>query len=280
VRYVIKLRTTLLPDEVRKFVAIARRFGLEARRLPGSPTIPVMEVMLEKGDPRLEDVQEALRSQLTTDAGVFYEAAFDKAEVETAELLQLVVDAVCGPEFAEWTRDSGMPKGLRVIDKRQMGSQDIALTFLFEVVISEKLKSILEREHLSGWEAFPVSHIDATQSHLPPFFHLVATNQLPPFAEETEVHLEYHRTPLRWPVGHPLHGTPDPLAGTTGLFQRGPLTYHRSALGEVQDFNFTNEQFGEETQKHPEMLASQRAWRAFQRHRIRNVNVEPVEILG
>jgi hypothetical protein len=135
---------------------------------------------------------------------------------------------------------------------------------------------ILEKEHLTGWRADPVQHTDASGDPYPPSYLFTATNELPRLNSETELHQETHTKPLTWPPGHPLHGTPDPLFGTVGLFQRGPLIYRRDELARLEDFNRTLEVFGEATQAHPIQIISQRAWRVLRHHRIRKVEVEPV----
>lgn len=271
-KYVITLQIICRHENYPSVQEVLRRYGFD---VPWRETI---EISLEKADPRRQEIERELK-----DTGhralIDYAPVFEEWEVEQAELLHMFIRALCGQKFANWAEDLGVPSGTRVMDKREMGKQDIALTYGFETVISERLKEILAREGLRGWDAQPIQHRDPGRDRYPALYHLTAANSLPPLAPETELHEEEHTKPLEWPPGHPWHGHPDPLLGTTGLFQRGPLCYRRADLRTIEDFNRTDESFGEATQSHPLLILSQRAWQVFRKHKIRKVDVEPVVIL-
>lgn len=239
---------------------ILRRHG---RDVPW--TLPV-KVRFEKSDP----VRDALTHELQKigyKAHIFYEPAFEPWEVEQAELLHLFIRAMCGDGFAQWAKELRLPPGTLVMDKKEMGKRDIAITYTFDVVISARLKEILSLEGLTGWQTQAVRHIAPTRDRSEPLYALTATNRLPALAPETELHTETHDDPR------------DNLFGTTGLFQHGPLHYRRRDLSALEDFNFTRELFGEAPLAHPYLILSQRAWKVLRKHRVRNVEVEPVMIL-
>lgn len=269
---IVKLKVVVKEENYPMVREVLQKFNLQR------PWDDVVEIPLDKDDPRRAALTEELKA-VGYEPLVHYDIAFEKEEVERAELLHFLISNDCGPGFVEWARVQGLPDGVRVIDKREMRNQDIAKTYAFEVIISDRVIRILHDEGLTGWDAKPVLHIDQSKDSFPPYFHLTATKELPPLAPMTDIHRVVHDTAIRWPPGHPLEGSDDPLLGTSALFARGPLYYHRSALGSHEDFNRTYENFGEKPQAQPLLLISQKAWRAFKRHGLRNVSVEPVTII-
>lgn len=270
-RYETKLKIVSLPEEYPRLKEVLKKFGIEL------PWREIIEVSFEKSDPLCGQLESELR-RIGLEPFKDYGPAFETWEVEQAELLHLFISGLCGVSFAEWSRQLGLPLGTRVIDKREMKRQDIAHTYAFEVVISGRLMQLLADENLSGWSAQPIQHRDPSNDRFPTLYHLSATNKLPSLTRETELLEVKHTEPMQFSPGSPLH-SPDPLYGTTGLFQRGPLQYRRRDLKRIEDFNRTYELFGEEPQKQPYLVVSQRAWQALRKHKIRNVDVEPVVIL-
>lgn len=259
-RYVVELQIICREDEYLPVRSILKRYGQDkAWALP-------VKVRFEKSDPAADSLVRELQ-EIGYKAHVFYEPAFEQWEVEQADLLHVFIRAMCGDGFAQWAKELGLPPGTLVMDKREMGKRDIAITYAFDSVISDRLKEVFSREGLTGWRAEVVRHIDPKKDRFPPFYALAATNQLPALAPETELHLETHDRPK------------DSLFGTTGLFQRSPLYYRRQDLATVEDFNHTRERFGEAPGAHPYLILSQRAWAAFRKHQIPKVDVEPAVIL-
>lgn len=262
-RYVIELQIICREDQFLPVRDILRRHGRDARW-----ALPI-KVRFEKSDTMRDALTRELQ-EIGYKAHVFHVPAFEPWEVEQAELLHMFIEATCGMGFAQWAEDLRLPSGTLVMDKREMDERDIAVTYTFDIVISDRLKQVFSLEGLTGWRTEAVRHIDSTKDRFAPFYALTVTNQLPALAPETEFHLETH--------DHVREG--DPLFGTTGLFQRGPLYYRRRDLSVVEDLNFTREMFGEAPQAHPYLILSQRAWAAFRKHKIPKVDVEPVVILG
>jgi hypothetical protein len=263
-RYVAKLPIICSQANYLKIQDVLRKYGFNV------PWSDDLEITFEKDDPTLYAVSEELRG-LGYHPVPHYEPAFEDWEVLQAELLRLYISALCGSGFREWAEECGVSREERVMDKSEMGTQDIAWTYAWEAVISERLRSILTQEELAGWQTVPVRHKDPKRDKWPPAYELVVTNKLPPLAPETELHYEKHDVP-RWGEDHPLYGT-------VGIFQRGPLRYRRADLRNLADFNRTHELFGEATAAHPLIVISQRAWQVFEKHRVGKVDVEPVEIL-
>jgi len=96
-----------------------------------------MEIILGDDDPRLSDLLKDLRD-LGQRLSREYVSVFGADEVEKAELLKLTIGTECGPGFGRWVTDLNLPAGALVMDKREMGRADIAVTHAFETVISER----------------------------------------------------------------------------------------------------------------------------------------------
>jgi hypothetical protein len=263
VRYVIELQIICREDQFLPVRNILRRHGRDkAWALP-------VKAQFEKSDPAADALARELQ-EIGYKAHVFHVPAFEPWEVQQAELLHLFIRAECGMGFAQWAKEFRPPPGTLVMDMREMRGQDIALTYSFDVVISERSRSIFAAEGLTGWHAQLIQHVEPSHNRRAPLYQLASSNELPGLAPETELHAETHE---RLPRDNPLFGT-------TGLFQRGPLYYRRQDLATIEDFNHTRELFGEAPEAHPYLILSQRAWTAFRKHKIPKVDVEPVVILG
>lgn len=227
-----------------------------------------LRVPVERTDPRLEQIVADLR-KIDIDPSRMYAPAFEPRELEQAELVRMRVEGFCGDAFGWWAHRLGLPPGSRVMDKREMGKQDIAKTYAHnEFVISERAREILGVEGFSGWVAEPIQHRDSKRDRYPPLYLLTSSHELPPLAPETELELRTYDNPK------------DRLYGTTALFERGPLTYRRKALVQVADVNRTHEVFMAVPVAHPYFIMSQRVRQAFLRHRVRgDLSWEPVVIL-
>ena len=277
VRYVILLHIIARVDEYDALKSVLLGYGIqpadrEILRRKGHLRVPI-----EKTDPRLEQIVADLR-KIDVDPGRMYAPAFDPWELEQAELVRMRVEGFCGDAFGWWVQRLGLPPGSRVMDKREMGKQDIAKTYAHnEFVISERVREMLEMERFTGWVAEPIQHRDPKRDRFPPLYLFTSSHELPPLAPETELELRTYDNP-----NDPLDGVHGMvrLYGTTALFERGPLTYRRKALIQVADVNRTHEIFLEVTVAHPYFVMSQRVRQAFLRHRVHgDVSWEPVAML-
>lgn len=226
-----------------------------------------MPVKVQCEKEQLATISSELRS-IGQQVHVYYVPAFEPSEVAEAELLRLRISVLCGQGFSQWAAQLQLPSGTLVMDKREIRRSDIALTYLFDVVISERLREVFSAEKLTGWRADVIQHVDPKRDRFGPLYALRATTELPALAPNTELHVETHEGLRR----------SDPLFGTTGLFQHGPLIYRRQDITAVADFNFTRERFGEAPEAHPLFVVSQRTWRVFHKHKIPKVEAEPVVV--
>lgn len=277
-RYVIELHITCRDDEFDALKPVLSRYGIETLDRQSVRRWGFLRVPIEKTDPRRDEIVEGLRA-----AGFGpvpgYAPAFELWELEQAELIRLRVYGFCGHALTTWAERLGLPAGSRVLDKREMGKQDIAKTYAHnEFAISDRLREILEMEGFTGWVAEPIQHREPKRDRFPPLHLITAGHVLPPLAPETELELVTYDNPND-PLQVGLRGMSS-LLGTTALFERGPLTYRRKDLVQVADVNRTHEVFLEVTVAHPYFVMSQRVRQAFIRHRVRgDIEWEPVVIL-
>jgi hypothetical protein len=256
-------------EEIR---AILQKYGFEGE-LRGSSSSPgywSINMTIEKSDPRYEAAraaaQELKRFPLGT-AGIIYRPVFEPREVTEAELLILYIRAEAGEGFKAMAERLGLAPGTAVMNKRAMGQKEIGVTYGFEIVISGRVRAILIEEALTGWDARLVQH-KSENNRFPPLYHLVPTNTLPPMGPSMEFQ-EFHYTNPK-----------DNLYGTVAIKPASPITYLREDLVDAKDFNLTREQFGDAPVKTPSVIITQRAWQTFKKHKIRNLDAEPVVILS
>ena len=276
-RYVILLQIIARDDEYDAVKSVLSRYGIETPDREHLRRWRHFRVPIEKTDPRLEQIVQDLQ-KINIDPGRFYAPAFKPRELEQAELVRLRIMGFCGDALTSWAKRLGLPPGSRVMDKREMGKQDIAKTYAHnEFVISERVREMLEMDGFTGWVAEPIQHRDPKRDRFPPAYLFTASHELPPLALETELELHTYDNPKdpRLPMQAMAH-----LYGTTELLERGPLIYRRKDLTQLADVNRTHEVFLAVTVAHPYFVMSQRVRQAFLRHRVRgDLSWEPVVIL-
>lgn len=277
-RYVIELHVICRDDEYDAVKSVLLKYSIEVPDRQNIRRKGHLRVPIEKSDSRRDQIARDLQ-EIGIRPIPIHAPAFEPWELEQAELVRLRVEGFCGDALTTWAERLGLPPGSRVMDKREMGKQDIAKTYAWnEFVISERLREVLEAEGLTGWVAVPIQHRAPKHDRFPPLYLFTASHALPPLAPETELELRTYDDPND-PLQAGVHGTVR-LYGTTALLERGPLTYRRKDLVKVADVNRTQEVFLEVTVAHPYFIMSQRTRQAFMRHRVRgDIEWEPVVIL-
>lgn len=117
------------------------------------------------------------------------ERHYTRKELLQGELLYLSVTGVLGErkndpyDHSRMCSRCGLPRvqvADMVIDKRQMGKKDIAATYTYKVVISEKLANLFHEAGLTGYELRPVHHYTSRPGNGPALYQLIPTHTLPP----------------------------------------------------------------------------------------------------
>lgn len=223
--------------------------------------------------------------ELNVDYGEFKRFVYSKKEIESAELLYAIQNAYCGypqpdDDFGyikvSYDLNSGCPncshgllqnRPLRTL-KPKMGSNDIAaLHWEYEFIITSRLKNIIEQEGLTGCEFWPVidhrKNIDRDD-----VYQLYIAGRMPPMSIETYFTIEDLRKPCI-------------LCGRSkSIIAKGQKVYDRATLGDIKDFNRTQEWLGGGYSVHQVPIVSKRVYDVFNKNKIRGVRFEPVKIIG
>lgn len=219
----------------------------------------------EEGDATLDTLIEELHENVHL--SVRMDRVYTRQELLAAELLHLMITGTVGEgrdhygTRFDWSQAcrgcwSGLVQtGDLIIDKAKMGKKDIAKTYTSEVVISERLTQLIQEAQLKGYELRPVRHRSNRLRDEPILYQLIVTHTLPPVAPSTQV-----RTCSD--------------CGRSGLELFTEIYYRRQDLEKtgVKDFNQTMEWYHW-------IIVSQKVYRLFLEHKIRNFEVEVVRIL-
>lgn len=205
---------------------------------------------------------------------------YSQAEMNTALLLQIVPNSYCGypqPEDgyleASFDINTGCKKcsygriqnrPLR-LHKPRIGENDIfGVWWLTVLVITTKLKNIIEQEKLTGCEIWPIiDHNKKTEFE--DLYQLYISSELPTMSSKTNIIMNYdHKCDL---------------CGRGECFMKGDKIYERSSLKAVKDFNLSKEWFGSCLGIWQVPFVSQRVYRLFQEHDIKGVRFIPVTVV-
>jgi ribosomal protein L37E len=233
-------------------------------------------VQLEKGDWRLSVLLDELE-RLKIRPFIREDRVYTEEELLSAKLLLLTVTEYTGDgadtfgtEFDDSKACSHCGLGLvqqsdLIIDKREMGETDIAITYSFEVVISAKLASLIKTHELTGYELRLVHHFQQYEGDEPELFQLFCTNVLPPMGRATQ--FEKHKSCEE--------------CGRHGLFLRSQPCYTNDVLMVAKDFNYTFEYFGVRRPfvSHQHIVISPRVYDLFLDNKIKNYAVEPIRFV-
>jgi uncharacterized protein YqfB (UPF0267 family) len=226
---------------------------------------------------------EKLQS-LGIDYSELTEEVYSQEEIESAEFLQIIPNVYCGypqPEgeisFREVSYDinSKCPKceqgkiqnaPLRVL-KPKMGKNDIAaLHWIYEFVITFRLKELISVEGLTGCEFWPlIDHRRNTK--LDDVYQLFFTRMMPPMSRQTNI--------IR------ADGIEMCDCGKMGYTIKGIPVYERQAINmnALQDFNKSYEWLGGGKTTWQMQIVSKRVYNLFVKHKIRGVRFEPVKVI-
>ncbi|MCL6600918.1 MAG: hypothetical protein K6T81_19610 [Alicyclobacillus macrosporangiidus] len=196
-------------------------------------------------------------------------AVYSNSEIEDSKLLSIFIPAapldLRGDDFKYYER---LCPACRVyinqksdlVLKKEMGKRDIGMTYAHEYLISPRLKSIFEREHITGVQYRPVSHRNYEE---PVAYQLVVTNTLPPLHPSSDLESS---------------GTDCEVCGFRSVLKPWvkPLAYAAEVQSQLQDFNRSTEFFGIGIYPRPSIMASQRVRQLLIANKVEPVQYEPV----
>lgn len=217
------------------------------------------------------------------------ENVYSQSEMNAALLLQIVPNVHCGypqPEDGylenSFYSDSGCTgcsygwiqnKPLR-LHKPKVGKNDIVgVWWLRELIITTRLKNIIDRENLTGYEVWPV--IDHKKNiEFEDLFQLYITSELPPMNKQSNI-----VTRGEFVIDNTTYSSKCKKCGREECFLEGDVTYSRFSLSSIKDFSLSNEWFGSRMEIYRWPFASQRVYRLFQEHNIKGVRFIPVTVV-
>lgn len=229
-------------------------------------------VILEKTDPALDKLIYELKVQGLHDKPLIREEKiYTKRELDSAELIHIKSTYTVGFKYRdkmEFDMSKVCPvckrptiqKSELVIDKLKMGKKDIATTYDFEWVISERLAKILRKNGFTGYDLFPVKHYTDKLKKESVLYQLLATKTLSALALQTKI--------------GGRKGLYCEKCGS-GIDVNFEFYYNHHEL-DYTDFNKAREQFSNGTQ----LILSQNTYQVFKKNKIRGLKYEPVLIIN
>jgi hypothetical protein len=160
---------------------------------------------------------------------------------------------------------------LMLLRSPKFGRNDITgLFWVYESIITEKLKKLIEKEGLTGAEFWPVLKFRKKGERLPipGIYQLYAGGELPPVSPKTQ---------FTWVTDIPKRFQCD--CGIIGRnLPDAQLVYDRTSLKDAKDFNRTSEFIGGGLGSQQKRVVSSRVYQLFKKNRIRGAYFEPIII--
>jgi len=216
------------------------------------------------------------------------EIRFDPQEIEEAEYSILFQKSMWGYPQPEddyqnesYDLSSGCQRcrqGLKqnkpfmLSGKPKFGRNDItALFWIYESIITEKLKDLIENEGLTGAEFWPVLRYRKTGQRLPipGIYQLYVRGELPPVSPKTQFEWVSDLPKEIQSCGCNIIGRNLPAA---------QLVYDRVSLRDAKDFNRTFEFIGGGPGSQQWKVVSNRVYRLFKKNAIRGADFRPIVI--
>jgi len=284
VRY--RSRIVFHTNDIRLAESVLAPFGFEPNRKPG---VDIHSATLFVDDSRYNDLRSLLTSK-----GIEYaedqEMFFENNELEEAEFFRMAPAGYWGypqPEedFDLYRKESydvstkcGICRNgsiqnrpLLVKGKPRFGRNDIlAIHWEYEFIITDHLKSLIEKANLTGTDFWPIlDHKKRTP--VQGYCQLHIANILPPMSTSTQFELVTLERLPKSPCS----------CGKTGRnLAIHQMVYRRKDLLDARDFNKTNEWLGGGYGTTQWKVVSAKIYQLFKKHNIRSVTFQPVVIEG
>lgn len=266
----------------------AARGVLQALGLTPNIKYGVAIVILQTNDKKYESLKHRL-SELDIHYTEEIMPVFDEEEMENAEYYHLAPRVQGGyPEpqsdYAREAHDTSFacsdcgkgyvqnhPYALRVPPR--FGKNDVmAMFWTYELLVTDRLRQLIEEAELSGTEFWPVLRYsgDAAYEPMGGIHQLFVSSTLPPMSKRTV-----------FPLVDRLPSKKNPCScGRLGRNIPVQLRYDRKNLDCAEDFNRTHEWLGGGLDTVPLKVVSRATYDLFIKHKIRGVDFEPVLIEG
>lgn len=264
------------PSEAEK---ILPPFGLKTKK---TDTMQVAEIFTDTT--QYIDLIKIL-TELNVDFSEFKEDVYSKEEIESSELLRMIPNAYCGypkPDMDDgymevsYNYNSGCSycsqgklqnAPLRMLSPK-MGRNDISgIHWVYEYVVTQRLKNLIEKEGFTGYEFWPVIN-HKTSKPFEDFYQLFIAGTMPSMSKEAKI--------------VPAPGVKQCDCRKKGYMLKETPVYERNAIASVasvRDFNKTFEWVGggETTWQLP--IISKRVYDFIKNNQIRGVWFIPVKVI-
>jgi hypothetical protein len=245
--------------------------------------VAVIRLFLD--DPRYEQVIQGLKR-----AGVHYNQeirpTFEEEEIATAEFFHMVPRAQWGyPEPEDdwggrsYDKETACPTcgtGAKQIHPffvkgpPRFGRGDItALFWVYEFLITDRLKDIIEAANLTGAEIWPIMRYPGRgdEQRLDGCWQLRFLNELPPMSPS-----------MRFPEVRLPRGAHCSCGRIGENIPHEPLRYRREDIQCAKDFNKTSEWLGGGLDTAQLKIVSRRVYEVFTKNHVKGVDFEPITI--
>jgi hypothetical protein len=165
-----------------------------------------------------------------------------------------------------------------LVNKTLMGKRDVSLTYSNQVVLTERVGRLLQEHELTGFELWPMHHYKKSYRGEPTLYQLRVTHILPPMASPPTEFESVKDCPVCQRKSQFLKRT-----HWWGQIQYRDYTdgyYSRNVLGDVRDFSFTSEWFGEQRTASQAIIITQRLYRLLREWKVKNWAAVPVYIVN
>jgi hypothetical protein len=209
---------------------------------------------------------------------------YSKKEIDSAELLRILPGAICGYpqpkndfgyEDISYDKSTACPKcnnGMLQkaplhIKKPKIGKRDIcAVEWIYEYIITERLKIMLEKEGFTGVEYWNVVWHKKNEN-FSDIYQLFINNVMPKMSSETNIE----------PSGEKICE-----CGKQGYYLdiNEQIKYDRESLKGIKDFNKTSEWLGGMKMTWQLPVITGRVYKFFKENKIKALLYEPVVVIG
>lgn len=250
----------------------------ELYRLAGQKFKPIPEetirvVKIAQDDPNRDEFYRICHQNCPTLPKPLIEEEYTEEEKNSAPLMFMRTTTRSGypqPEkdYLEgviFKRDEAHPYGslysaqiapMRLKSSYKLGRRDIHMLFWVDILlISKRLKNLIEASGLTGCEIWPVIK-NGKNEPFDDIFQLKITGILPPMAPET---VQKHSIVRRGPIGWDAN------------ILKSRACYRRRDIENIPDFANTYEWFGSGDDIWPYNVCSQKAYQLFRQNGIKNI---------
>lgn len=207
---------------------------------------------------------------------------YTKKELEEAKLFQMVLPFPYemdgeipnyGTTYEESCSDCNV--GLiqtsdLIVNVKKFSKYDIA-TLMPEILISERVRLLLEENEITGYTLRPVTDFKRRTDTL--LYQLVITNTLPEMSSQIRTEVSYFRGNKKFKP------YPCKICGRNGKIRRSEAIYEKAKLTKVSDFNLSDEYFGINMYCVQDIIVTQKLRKVFKENKISRIIFDPVSII-